>query len=39
MEIRKANVSMLDSDEIEITLDLSQSKRFRNEENFDYLAY
>ena len=36
MEIRKANVSMLDSDEIEITLDLSQSKRFRNEENFDY---
>ena len=36
IELREANLSVLNDDEIEITLDLNQSKRFSNEERFDY---
>lgn len=36
LELREANLSVLGDNEIEITLDLSQSKRFSNETRFDY---
>ena len=38
IELREANLSVLNDNEIEITLDLNQSKRFSNEERFDYFS-